>query len=193
MDEEVTPIENETPVWRMSRDGWQAKQGVHRPWICEISPMQYAHLSKRGKAEYDAKRAREWQASADCAQAYSDACFAAYQADLRVLNDPEIHPDAKSAIFYAVKRQEEQAQRARFDALQRENTIASTAEVEIGDRVYWLLGSRYVTITKKSKVSLRGTDERGEYKVAVRACQWLHYGELQEAAREGKTTVKPQR
>lgn len=181
------------PVWQLSRDAYQAHKGVHRPWIAEISPMQYAGLSKRARQEYDAKRSREWDASAACAQAYADACFAAYENDLRILEHPEIHPDAKTAIFFAVKRRTEALDRARFDALSRENAV-EPADVQLGDRVFWLLGGRYLTVTKKSKASLRGVCERGEeFKAAIRACQWLHYNELQEAAKAGKTTIKPRR
>lgn len=179
------------PVWQMSRDGYQACMGVHRPYIAEISPMQYAGLSKRGRAEYDAKRSQEWAASAECAAEYARACFEACEADPSIYQDPAIHPEAKSAIFHERERREKAAAKARFDVLSAENRV-EPADVQVGDRVYWLLGGRYLTVTKKSKASLRGVCERGEeYKAAIRACQWLHYNELQEAAKAGKTTIKP--
>jgi hypothetical protein len=34
------------PAWTMSPEAFQARAGVHQPWICEISPMQYAHMSQ---------------------------------------------------------------------------------------------------------------------------------------------------
>lgn len=190
---EVTSAESKDPppIWQQGRGFYQARAGVHRPWICEIAPSQYASLSKRQRAEYDAKRSREWAASAECAEEYAQACLAAYDADPEILRDPEIHPDASDAIFWARRRREEAATKARFDVLSAENRV-EPADVQVGDRVFWLLGGRYLTVTKKSKASLRGVCERGEeHKAAIRACQWLHYNELQEAAKAGKTTIKP--
>lgn len=179
------------PVWQTGRDHFQSRAGVHRPWIAEISPMQYAGLSKRGKVEYDAKRSREWQASADCAAEYAAACFAAWETDASIYTDPRIHPDAKTAIFHERLRREKAAADARFKALQDGNAIRSADEIQIGDRVYWLLGGRYITVTKKSKASIRAVDDTGEeHKAAIRACQWLHYNELRKAADEGRTTVR---
>jgi hypothetical protein len=170
------------PVWKLSRDGWQARQGVHRPFIAEISPMQYAHLSKRGKSEYSAKRAREWDASDACGRAYAAACVEAVDANPAVLLDPELHPDARAAIRTERLRRSEAEALARFEALHSKNAI-EPGKVQVGDRVWWLLGSRYLKVTKVSKASVRGLDEKGEdHKAAIRACLWLRYDDLKAQA-----------
>lgn len=180
-------------VWKLTRDGFQARAGVHRPHIAEISPMQYAHLSGRARREYDVKRSREWQASGDCAADYARQCFEAWEADPTILKSAEISSDAKTAIFHERSRREQAATDARFEELRRDNEIRSIDEVEVGDRVYWLFG-RYVRVTKKFKASFRGVDDRGEeIKCAIRACHWLHYTELKAAAEQGRTTVRPER
>ena len=85
-------------VWTMTAAQYQAKMGVHQPWIGEISTVQYAGLSKRGKAQYEAKRAGEWDASAACKQEWRDKVIAAHDADEFNQHDPSVSDEARSVI-----------------------------------------------------------------------------------------------
>jgi hypothetical protein len=60
--EHAREVANTRP-WCMTASQYQAAMGIKQPHIAEISPMQYAGLSRRGKAQYDAKRSAEWDAS----------------------------------------------------------------------------------------------------------------------------------
>lgn len=186
--------EEREAVWKMGRGRFQALEGVHRPHVMEISTVQYGRMSKSARKAYDAKRSAEWDASAECAAKYARLCFEAYEADPEILKSPDLHPEAKSAIWAEKLRRKKAEVEERLKALREQNQIQSADELEVGDRVYWLLAGRYVRVVKKAKASFRGVDDDGhETKVAVRACHWLHYNELKEAAEQGRTTIRPER
>lgn len=174
------------PVWQKSRDAFQASTGVKRPYIAEISNMQYSGLSKRGKVAYDAKRSEEWQASADCANDYAAQCFAAYLADPSILTHAALDRDARDAIRFERLHADKVSAKAKLDATSATNAIAID-DVKEGDRVFWILGGSYGHVTKKNRLSLVLRLERGiETKAALRACTWLHYNELVLASAAGK-------
>jgi hypothetical protein len=180
MSEETT-----VPVWQQSRDAFQAAAGVKRPYIAEISNMQYSGLSKRGKVAYDAKRSEEWQASADCANDYAAQCFAAYLADPSILEHSALARDARDAIRLGRQRADEAIAKAKLDATSATNAIAID-DVKVGDRVFSILGG-YGRVTKKNRLSLGLRLESGfETKAPILACAWLHYRELVLASAAGK-------
>lgn len=181
-------------TWTIGRDAYQARLGVTRPHIAEISPVQYALMSKRARKVYDAKRHAEWDASAECANQYARECVEAFIADPAILDRSELHREARTAIIQAQLRSNEADAAARFEALRVDNAIESGADVAKGDRFFWLLGGRYLTATKSLRASVVGTDEGGrEFKCQARACQWLKYDDLKAAAAEGLTSVRPAR
>lgn len=176
-----------TEVWKIGRDAFQARMGVHRPWIAEISPAQYAGMSKRAKAAYDTKREREWEASANCAQAYEQLCFAAFEADNGILTHADLHPDAKRAIMTEINRRTKEDAQARFRRAQVWNTLEVINQVKPGDRIYTLLYGRYVTVVKTFKASVRVRDDVGdEFTVHIGACQRYHYNELKALFDKGE-------
>lgn len=148
-------MSGQQPIWTMSTSQYQSMRGVKQPWICEISPMQYAHMSKRQQAQYDEKRSREWQASADCKQEYHEAISAAYTAGAFDLNDSDVHEDAKKAVFWLEQEQQKKSAEERMAQATEENQIRSFDEISIGDEVYDIMCGGYVRVVKKSRLSCR--------------------------------------
>jgi hypothetical protein len=175
-------------AWRMSQDAYQAGKGVHRPWIAEISPAQYAGLSKRGKAQYDEKRAREWDASAACAREYHREVMEAFDRGEVTLTSPDLHPEARSVIL-GEQIERAKARRAEIfrEASERNREMG---DVRVGDVVYDILCGRYGTVTRKHKVSVAldfgpGPEWARTAKAPIARCAWLHLNELQVAVEHG--------
>jgi hypothetical protein len=185
-------MNQDLPVWQISVHAYQAK-GVHQPWIAEIAPSQYAGLGKRARADYDAKRAREWDASADYKSAYAAECLAAVDADPMILTHPACHTDAREAIYYARARRDKDQHKELVRAASEENSLPDPSEVRAGDRVYHLLSGQYLHVVKVNRQTLHCVTSAGaQYKAKVRACQWLHYNELQ-AAVVARAPIRPER
>lgn len=189
MEHDDKPLE----VWKIGRDLYQARLGIKRPHIGEISGVQYGLMSKRAKKAYDAKRHAEWEASGACATQYAKEVFEAFLDDPGILEHPELHREARTAIISAKIRFAEADKEARLEALRDDNRIETAEEVRAGDRLWWLLGGRYLKVTKVLKISLRGIDEDAgtEHLAKIGACIWLKSNDLNEAAEAGKTSVRP--
>lgn len=169
-----------TPVWQMSRGAYQARAGVKQPWIGEISGVQLGRMSKRARAQYEAKRSAEWGASHECGLAFARECFEAYVADQTILDHEAISTDARNAILSAKLRWEEAERAERERRAVEVNRISDASEVLVGARVFCILGREYLRVTKVFKASLRGIGERDgrERKVPAKACQWLSHDDL---------------
>ena len=179
--------------WQMTPSQYQARKGVHQPWIAEISPFQHAGMSKRQKRTYDTKRAAEWQASADVKTKWQQEVLEAYERGEFTLDDIPFESEAHTAIWYVLEdRRKAQVEQALNDA-QRLSIIHSVNDLEIGDRVYDLMCGMYGTVTRKHKVSVRVKFSNGwEFKENVKALQWLHYNELKQAVENGDP-IRPAR
>lgn len=183
----------ETPAHETTRAQWKAFRGVHTPHIGEVSGVQLARMSGAARRRYDATRAAEWQASADAGAEYARACIEAYDADPTVLD--RATQDAREAIHNEIARREAAARVERIKALSVENDdLASMRE---GDRVWWLVGGRFVRVVRVLRVSLRvaldGERSVGgmrEILVSRRECRWLHYNDLVAAADAGRTIAE---
>jgi hypothetical protein len=184
------PAENPEAVehpWKMSASAYQSKIGVHAPWIGEISPMQYAGLSKQGKAEYDAKRSREWEASAEAKREWRDLVMAAFERGEITLETPGLHPDAKSSVFHGLAERRKAQEKLTMDQATEENRIHSVDELEVGDRVFDIMGNIYGTVSKKFKTSVRLDTERwGPLTVPARRLEWLSHDDLERALKDGR-------
>lgn len=186
------------PAWTISASAYQASKGVHQPWIAEISPWQYANMSKRGKARYDERRSREWQASADCKGDFARECVEAYDRGEIVVDGgrwfdhPDLSRDAKDAIWGEVLAREKRAKQATLDKASAGN-VPSLETLRIRDTVYDLLCGRYGKVVKLHRITVRLAFDcapdapewiRGS-KTSLRGCQWLHFNELKIAAEHG--------
>jgi hypothetical protein len=171
--------------WKYTAYQYQAAMGVHEPHIAEISPMQYWHLSKRGKAQYDAKRSAEWDASAACKQEWRAAVIAAHDADEFNQHDPSTSDEARQAIAHEAQRRREAAAQFCFQEASHRNKITSADQVNVGDRVFTIMGNYYGRIVKKSKQSVRIQVENAPawmsepIKANIGAIQWLSHNDLQ--------------
>lgn len=174
--------------WQMNQSQYQSSLGVHQPHIAEISPMQYAYMSKRQQAAYDVKRAAEWDASANCKQQWADLVYAAFLAGEFSLTDPTASREAIDSVRLSRVREQKMDVEARLTQAQKDNNITSPADVEIGDRVFDLLRSRYGTVVKKFAASIVLEKDGQQWKTKAGACQWLHYNELKQAVEANEPT-----
>lgn len=170
------------PAWTMGPDRYQYLRGVHRPWVAEISPMQLGCMSRRQQERYRAKRAREWDASDACREEWRGAVVAAYKSGAVSLTTPNLHADARKALLQEMARDRELDKEMRFAAARRANDIDAASEVAVGDRIYSLMGSRYVRVVKVLKARLDVVDDRGQtFRVKASACMRKSYTDLQAA------------
>ncbi len=165
--------------WQMSASEYQIMLGVHEPWIAEISPWQYASMSKRQQKAYEKKRLAEWTASAEAKKLWRDKVIAAFDAGEINLDMLGLHPDAREAIrLELVFRAAEVEERSKQNALDV-NRIASIDEVEVGDQVWSIMYRHYGTITRKFRVCVRMLLDNGfPCTEPIRALQWQSYDDV---------------
>jgi hypothetical protein len=189
-------------AWKISGSVYLAQNGIHQPYIAEISPYQYGSMSKRGKTQYDAKRREEWNIAGRGKRAWGEQVMEAYDAGKFTLDDPEVHPDAKSHVRAIQAARMEHDFQKRFAAASRLNRFTYETDVRVGDRVYCLIGGFYTTVTKVNRKSVRiesrfkgnnvidgYTYNDADYTIDKCGLQWLHYNELQHAVRNGDRFV----
>lgn len=170
------------PVWEMSASMYQARMGVHQPWICEISPYQYGAMSKRGKAHYDAKRSQEWAASGAVKQGWRGKVIAAHDAGEFTLDTPGLHSEAKSAVIHEqIRRREVETERRYKEALKR-NRITGPDEIKKGDTVFDVICGKYGEVVKVNKKTARVWIDFAwggrDVKVDIRLLQWKHPNDI---------------
>lgn len=180
---QASPPAIEKP-WTMSSAQYQHQRGVHQPWIAEISPFQYTNLPKNQKRQYDAKRALEWDASAACKEEYAAAVVAAHAAGAFKETDADVSEDAERAIYYARLEVDEAAKKEALRVALEKNRV-HIEDVKVGDVLFAVLGGGYVVVAKIFKHGLRVRNVKDAtmklFLVDSRACQWLHYNEVEEA------------
>lgn len=149
----------------MTASQYQAAKGVHQPWAMEISPVQYARMGKSAKRAYDAKRAAEWDASAECKRQYEREVLAAFDAGAFSLSDPTVLQDAARVVRRALADREiARVEAEREQAL--EDNMLVIADLAVGMRVYCLVGGRYADVVKVNRKSAIVRFDGGrEYKV----------------------------
>lgn len=149
--------------WTYSPAGWLHANNVHQPWIGEISGMQYAGLSNRGRKVYDEKRFSEWQRASDEKEKWLALCLAAYDAGEFTLDSPELDAEAKDWIERGLlKRKQDDAAKA-YDKRYEENRRVEIGKLEIGGKVWDFIARQYGTVIKKSKLSVRLKYEKPLY------------------------------
>lgn len=179
------------PIWDMHPGHYLHKKGVHDPWIMEISPMQYAGLSGRGKREYDAKRDREWSGAAAAKQEWRALVQEAVA--LGLVDPKTLRDEAKSVYWSGVAAASKQSAEDAFIAARVAN--ADTSSLAKGDICWSIMASGYVRITKLSAKSARGdrvgsTSEHGrDMKLQRGALEWLSYNDTKAATESGASTT----
>lgn len=160
----TTSTTETAPVWTMSRVAFKSANGYPDPYICEISPMQYAHLSKRAKAQYDEKRRQEWDASEAGGVAFRAAVLAAFNAGLVDRNTPNLSRDAREEIMGEIIRRDEAAKKA-AEAAARAALELSHADLVVGMEVFHPV-YRECVIEKVNRKSVILRNEMG----TIKAC-----------------------
>jgi hypothetical protein len=140
-------------------------------------------MSRAARTRYDNERRAEWQASADASSEYARRCVEAYDADPTVLE--RASSDARSAIHAALAQREKESRGQRLQALAKQNVDVAAAKP--GDRVWWVLGGRYVRVVAALHVSLRVVVGDRQIRVNRGECQWLQYNDLVAAEAAGRT------
>lgn len=183
------------PVWEYSSQQYRNKIGAPVPMLGEISPTQYASLSKRGKRIYDAKKQAEWERTGKGHRSWRDLIIAAYDEGYIDPHDPKlkvssgIFDNSPSDVIWGaiISRKKEDRDKA-LGRLQKLNRAVAD-NLETGNICYAIGLSRYGEVTKKFKVSARLRFKDMESTIKMRALAWLHYNQLVEAMEQGVTTV----
>ena len=173
--------------WRYSPDQWQSAHGVYQPMIGEISTVQYSRMSGRGKRQYEAKRAGEWQASMDCKQEYRAAVIAAYVAGQFHWRDAGVSSEAKSVAIAHDIEQKKLSRQAALDALHEANKDVRRDDLKPG---MWICTSyhAWIKITKVNKVSVSGEWRPGQVgKDDFSVLRWVDYRMVEQALDAGLT------
>lgn len=181
-------IHKDVPAWRLSASQYCAQQGVKEPWIAEISPMQMGLMSKRQRAQYDAKRSAEWAASGVCKEEWRQKVVEASLAGVFDWRNPptDLHPEARSAAIAAhiatQKTNREEAWRAFLEA----QRICTPSDAAPGERIWDIGFSGYVRVLKPFAKGIRVALERdGEaakpYTANARRFQWMSHSDAKAA------------
>jgi len=180
MGEEADKELLKTP-WFTNPSHYLFLRGVHEPWIMEISPTQYARMSEREKIRYDKKRNEEWQASADAKNEYANLVYKAYQEGKFDINDPKVHPEARSAAIMKQLSSEKAARAEAFKEAQRRNRITDAKDVEVGATVFSIMRSKYGKVVKKIKGSIHIDFGNGNIgRENAKQLDWLSYNDLEK-------------
>ena len=134
----MSAVTRETPAWQTTPEAWKSARGIHTPWIAEISPHQLASLPASQRRAYDAKRRREWDASAEGYAAWLAEVMAAYDAGAFDPRDLRIPRAVSEAVgIERVRRAaaaEKQAAEAARAAVLADHWTRET--VKVGDAVW---------------------------------------------------------
>ena len=150
-------------AWQTSPLQWCVANGAHVPHIGEISPAQYGSLSARAKKAYDAKRAREWEASGATKAEWERRVLAAYAAGEP---DDTASQAARDAYAAAVRRGTKAREAGAAQARRAANEL-EISDCKVGERVFSFC-TQYATVTRVNRVSVSVVTETGR-KMVIRA------------------------
>lgn len=153
--------------WKMSPEEYQGKKGVHAPWIAEISPHQYGSMSKRQQAEYDKKRAGEWQASADVKGEWQHKVRQAHLGGQIDRDTPGLHPDAKRVIVQEAIRAKELRKKSKRLMVEERRAIRSPSEVKTGQTIETTMYGK-VTVGKVNRATVQVQGKFGSVSLPLR-------------------------
>jgi len=179
--------DDKTPAWKMGADAYQARKGVHQPWIAEISPMQYANMGKAAKARYDEKRRGEWDASGAAKGEWAKEVLDAHHRGEISHDTPGLHPEAKDVIRSAKMEAQKQQAATSLGEAQKQNGSAAE-EAKVGDKIHHVIYGP-ATVAKVNKNTLGLTIERNRQPVAITGqrahAQWMSSDDLHKAVAAG--------
>lgn len=163
------PAPAEKQPWEMNAQQYQGAAGVHEPWIMEISPYQYGALSGRQKRVYDAKREREWQASADIKSEWRDKIHEAWKNGDITKDTPGLSDEAKTQIFKFERDKTEVAAKEAIRQAYEARIIRNPSDVAVGDKIDSPIYGKNLEVIKVNPKSIVATGPQGKVKIEIRA------------------------
>lgn len=165
--------------WTMNGSMWLSAKGIHEPWMFEISPFQYARMSKSQKNAYDKKRNKEWNDSSKGKEEWANAVYDAFKNKEFDLNDKDVHPDAIDAAKIGKVIEDKAEKEAALKKALKENRIMDASVLEKGDKVFSVIYRRYGQVVKTGKKSV-SVDMGGGNIMKIKAglMDWLDYNDL---------------
>lgn len=172
--------------WKYTASGYLAATGVHEPWIAEISPMQMGLMGKQAKRRYQAKRAKEWDASAKAKQEWADAVLAAYEAGEFDEDTPGVNPAALEAVRLEGERRRKSEFAQTVKEARAKNNIRDLSQVKIGMKIYHIaMGCGEVVKVNKKSLRMKLDSGMGVAKVYPGMLTWLSIRNFEEQVKAG--------
>ena len=175
----VEAIDTSKP-WAITSSQYLTAKKIKEPWIAEISPMQYARMSKSQKNQYDKKRSQEWGAAAKGRAEWRKEVIDAHSKNQFAIRDPDVTPEARSAVLQKAIDDKASYKKEIQDKAHKENQIFDFSALKKGDMV-WDIGTRkYGKVVKISKKMIRVEDPREPQgrRIGLRWATWLSPDDL---------------
>jgi hypothetical protein len=151
----------QSPAWQISAERYLYERGVHSPQICEISPMQRGLMGKQAGARYDKRRREGWAVAAAAAAEWKREVIAAFDAGEISLDTTALHREAREAIRLELGARAEAAREAERRKVYSDNAAVEISALRPGDRLWFLMWQRYVTVRKVNKITVTVETEDG--------------------------------
>jgi hypothetical protein len=167
--------------WTMSGSMWLSAKGIHEPWMFEISPFQYARMSKSQKNSYDKKRNKEWDNASKGKAEWAKAVYNAFKNREFNLNDKDVHPDAINAAKIGKSTEDNANKETALKKALKENRIMDASILKNGDKVFSVIYRRYGEVVKTGKKSVRvDMGDGNPVKIKAGMMDWLSYDDLKK-------------
>jgi hypothetical protein len=119
---------NGRKIYELTSDEYEGAMGVDRPYIGEISGLQYSRMSGRARRAYDEKRRREWSRSAGVGSAWRRKVEQLALAGDIDLSTPGLSGEARGVVAQVANlRAAKEAERARVEKARRKELAATAA------------------------------------------------------------------
>jgi hypothetical protein len=121
-------------VYELTSQEYQSAMGVDRPYIGEISGLQYSRMSERSKRAYDRKRRGEWARSARVGSGWRSMVETLALAGDIDLSTPGLSSEAGSVVARIGELREEEAKEKRRIEFMRRLQVAEATATRLPER-----------------------------------------------------------
>lgn len=119
---------NGRKIYELTSDEYEGAMGVDRPYIGEISGLQYSRMSGRARRAYDEKRRGEWARSAGVGSAWRRKVEQLALAGDIDMSTPGLSDEARGVVAQVESlRAAKEAERARVEKARRKELAATAA------------------------------------------------------------------
>lgn len=167
------------PVWETTPGGYQAANDATMPGIGEISGVQRGRMSGAANRRYNADRHARSEAAGAAHADWRAKVEKSYGQGLWTLKD-DVPREVKSVIFQKRAEAKKEEETAARNAAYSKN-VKGVDDAKVGDRLWDAIYSKYGTVKKNNRKSMRLVDEDGdEWKVSKgsRRLQWKSRKEM---------------